>query len=267
MKLVTIAIAVLAVSAIAGSAVDANAQGKPKTGCGSDVSLVVAISGTRTAPGGYGVTSDGLGQYRDGTKGAAKVTAHFQVDNCTHDFTTNVASSSRAMWALLSTGDQRAWFFNLDRVHSVPLTPQTQSDSDAFASAHAFCTDGIQTDSSGKIVKNSAGWYYDNYGGCGVDEFGRAFVRRAGGFSLDPDDRLSFQISPIDRPAASCLVNPSDPACGASFLRVYHPDANTWVIRSEPDARGSHSVWAGGNAGYEFVGYEVTPLEIVAVRK
>jgi len=261
--------AIFVAAALAGGLLNANAQGKPKTGCGSDVSLVVTISGSRSAPGGYGLTSDGSGPYRDGTKGAAKVSAIFQVDNCTHDFTTNVASSTRAMWALLSDGDQRAWFFNLDRVHSVPVTPEGQSAAEAFAATHAFCTGGVQTDFNGMILKGAgtAAWYHDNYAGCGVDELGRAFVRRAGGFSLDPDDRLSFQISPIDRPLASCSVDPSDPACGASFLRVYHPDIDTWIVRSEPDARGSHRVWAGGNAGYVFVGYEVAPFEITAVKK
>ena len=152
-------LATLVVAVIAGSALGANAQGKPKTGCGSDVPLVVTVSGTRMTPGGYGFTADGLGVYRDGTKGAAKVAAHFQVDNCTHDFTTNLASSSRAMWALLSEGDQRVWFFNLDRVHSVPVTPQNLTDSNTFATSHAFCTDGVLRDGAGKILKNGAGWY------------------------------------------------------------------------------------------------------------
>jgi hypothetical protein len=244
----------------------AAAQGKNKITCGSDVPLVVAVSGTRTAPGGYQLTSDGLGEYRDGTKGAAKVTAHFQVDNCTHDFTTNLASSTRAMWALLSTADQRAWFFNFDRVHSVPVTPQTQSESEIFVASHAFCTGGVQRNAAGQIQKNAEGWYFDNYAGCGIDEFGRAFIRRAGGISLDPDDRLQFQASPIDHPNGPCVVNPSDPGCEMSALRVYHPDPNTWVVRSELPASGAHRVWQGGD-GYVFVGYETVPFEITAVRK
>ena len=258
-------IGLLISASILPTAGPSEAQGKAKTGCGSDISLNVTVSGTRTAPGGYALTSDGLGDYRDGTKGAAKVSATFQVTNCSQDFTTNVSSSSRAMWALLSTGDQRAWFFNIDRVASVPVTPET--DADAFAASHAFCTGGIQRDVDGQIVKDPAGWYYDNYAGCGVDELGRAFIRRGGGFSLDPDDRLQFKVSPIDNPNAPCVVTPDAPGCPTSFFRVYHPDANTWFIRTEPDATAAHRVWAGGNEGYAFVGYESLPLEIKAVRK
>jgi hypothetical protein len=237
-----------------------------KSGCGSDVSLVVTVSGTRAAPGGYTLTSDGQGQYRDGTKGSAKVAAIFQVANCSQDFTTNVGSSTRSIWALLSTGDQRAWFFNMDRVASVPITPETQVDSDAFVAAHGFCTGGVQRDIDGQIIKNSGGWYYDNYGGCAVDELGRAFVRRGGGFSLDPDDRLQFKVSPIDNPQGPCVVDADGPGCPTSFFRVYHPDANTWIIRTEPDATAAHRVWMPGD-GYAFVGYETVTFEITAVRK
>lgn len=207
-----IAVGMALVLAAAGEA----AAQRNKTTCGSDVGLTVAIAGTQGAPGGHGLVSDGVGAYRNGTKGAAKVTAIFQVDNCTHDFTLNVSSSTRSMWALLTGGDVRTWFFNLDRVHSVPITPETQSESESFATGHAFCTGGIQRNAAGQILKGTENWYYDNYGGCGVDELGRAFVRRAGGFSTDPDGRLSFRISPIDRPARSCDVNPTDPACSAS---------------------------------------------------
>ncbi len=260
-------IAFLVAGAIVGSAAPANAQGgKPKNTCGNDVSLVVTVSGTRSAPGGYGFVSDSAGEYRDGTKGSAKVAAHFQVSNCTHDFTTSLASSSRAIWALFSTGDQRAWFFNFDRVHSVPVTPETQSESEGFVASHAFCTGGVQRDTAGQIVKDPGGWYYDNYAGCGIDEFGRAFVRRAGGVSIDPDDRLQFTASPIDHPNGPCVVNPGDPGCAMSSLRAYHPDANTWVVRAEPPVSGAHRVWQPGD-GYAFVGYEATPFEITAVRK
>jgi hypothetical protein len=259
--------ALLICTSIVLTAETAQAQGKNRTGCGNDIGLIVTVTGTRAAPGGYALTSDGLGDYRDGTKGAAKVSAIFQVSNCTHDFTTNLASSTRAMWALLSTGDQRAWFFNLDRVASVPITPETQTDSETFAASHDFCTSGVQRDSDGQIRKNIAGWYYDNYAGCGVDELGRAYVRRGGGISLDPDDRLSFKASPIDNPNAPCVVTPDGPGCPTSYVRVYHPDANTWIVRSEPGATAAHRVWAGGNAGYAFVGYELMPLEIKAVRK
>ncbi len=234
--------------------------GKPKSTCGSDVSLSVTIAGTPLAAGGFGLISDGLGAYSDGTKGSAKVSAHFQVENCTHDFTLNLASSTRSMWALLSGNvDVRAWFFNLDRVHSVPVTAGNQ------AQLNAYCSGGVEFGNDGKIVKNPAGWYHDNYGGCGVDENG-AFVRRGGGFSLDGDERLAFHNSPIDRPAV-CGTGSQELVCSASYFRVYHPDANTWIVRPEAPAESVHQVWAGGNAGYQAVGIEPVPFEIIAVRK
>ncbi len=173
----------------------------------------------------------------------------------------NLGQSPRKMWTLLSGGDVGAWFFNLDRIHSLPVTTA------ATFLTSKFCTDGVVYGTDGKVAKNSEGAYQDNYAGCDVDETGAAFVRRAGGFSLEGDDRLSFSKSPIDHPLQSCAVVPGDPACGASFLRVYHPDATTWIIRNEPSAIGSHRVWAGGNDGYVFVGYETVPLEIVVRRQ
>ena len=256
-------ISLLVAFALLVPAANAAAQGKNKISCGADVSLEVTVSGTRLAAGGYGLVSDGLGAYRDGTKGAAKVMARFQVDNCTHDFTMNLHTSSRATWALLSDGDRRSWFFNLDRVHSVPITvPSDQSQLDAL---DAFCASTVVVDSEGRVVRNQAGWYYDNYGGCGVDEYGQTFVRRGGGFDLDGDRRLSFRIPPIDRPAL-CGQTTQDPACGASYFRVYRPDSNTWIVRTEPPAAGVYRESVGGE-GYQVIGTETMPFEITAVRR
>lgn len=235
---------------------DASAQKVRTASCGPDVPLVVSVAGTRSAPGGYGLVSDGLGTYQGGTKGS-KVSAIFQVDNCTHDFTVNLYTSTRKLWSLLSVGDVEVLFFNFDRVHSVPIT----TSADFLTSK--FCTDGVVYGADGKIAKNSDGAYQDNYAGCGVDETGAAFVRRGGGMTLDGDERLSFHKSGIDQPAQGCAAVPDDPACSASYLRVYHPDANTWIVRSEPEAIASHRVWAGGKDGYVFVGYERVPLEII----
>ncbi|MDO8678392.1 MAG: hypothetical protein Q7R30_07490 [Acidobacteriota bacterium] len=239
-----------------GMVTDAAAQ-KIKTTCGADVALNVTVSGTWTAAGGYALVSDGLGVYQNAPRN--KVTAIFQVGNCTHDFTLNLNQSSRTLWALLSGGDVKAPFFNFDRIHSVPIT------TDAPFLTSQFCTGGVMYGSDGKIAKNSEGAYQDNYAGCDVDEAGAAFVRRAAGVTLDGDERLAFQISPIDHPAEACAANPANPACGASFIRVYHPDATTWVLRPEPAATASHKVWAGGS--YVFVGYETVPLEIVVTKQ
>ena len=251
-------ITVAGLAFLLGASADASAQ-RIKTTCGPDVALNVTVSGTRAAPGGYALVSDGLGPYQNVLRG--QVTAIFQVDNCTHDFTLNLNQSNRTLWALLPGGDIGSHFFNFDRVHSVPVT------TDAAFLVSQFCTGGVLYGSDGKIAKNSDGAYQDNYAGCGTDDVGANFVRRAAGVSLDGDERLSFQISPIDHPAKACAVDPTNPGCGASFIRVYHPDATTWVLRPESPATASHRVWAGGKAGYEFVGYETAPLEIVVIKQ
>lgn len=253
-------VSVISVAFAFGLATDALAQKNKTTACGSDVTLNVTVSGSEAAPGGYGLVSDGLGIYQNASRGA-KIAAIFQVSNCTHDFTLNLNQSNRQLWALLSSGDIAANFFNFDRVHSVPVT------TDAGFLTSQFCTGGVVYGPDGKIAKNSQGAYQDNYAGCGVDENGAAFVRRSGGVTLEGDERLSFQISDIDQPLLGCAADPTNPACGADFIRVYHPDATTWILRSDGAATASHRVWAGGNAGYVFVAYETVPLEIVVTRQ
>ena len=251
-------ISVVSVAFAFGLATDALAQKNKTTTCGTDVPLNVVVSGTQGAPGGYGLVSDGLGTYRYATRGT-KIEAIFQVSNCTHDFTLNLYQTNRNLWALLSDGDIAAKFFNFDRVHSVPVT------TDPGFLTSQFCTGGVVYGADGKIAKNSEGAYQDNYAGCGVDEYGAAFVRRAGGVSLEGDERLSFQVSGIDQPLLGCAADPSNPACGVDFIRVYHPDATTWILRSDGAATASHRVWASGK--YIFVGIETVPLEIVVTKQ
>jgi hypothetical protein len=242
-----------------GLVADASAQKVKTVSCGPDVPLIVTVAGTRSAPGGYGLVADGLGTYQGGTKGS-KVTAIFQVDNCTHDFTLNLNTTTRKMWALLSGGDIAALFFNFDRVHSVPVT------TDAGFLTSQFCSGGVVYGADGKVAKNSDGAYQDNYGGCGVDEIGAAFVLRGGGVSLDGDERLGFHRSATDQPLQNCAAVPDAPACFASYIRVYHPDATTWILRAQPDdAVAAHTVWASGS--YVFTGYETVPLEIVVKKQ
>jgi hypothetical protein len=253
-------ISVVGVVLTLGLVPEASAQKVKAVSCGSDVALSVTVFGSRTAPGGYALVSDGLGTYQGGAKGS-KVSAIFQVDNCTHDFTLNLHTTNRKMWALLGGGDIAALFFNFDRIHSVPLT----TSADFLTSK--FCTDGVSYGADGKIAKNSDGAYQDNYAGCDVDETGAAFVRRGGGVTLDGDERLAFHKSGIDQPLQGCAAIPDAPECSASYIRVYHPDATTWILRAEPAAIASHRVWAGGSAGYAFIGYETVPLEIVVKKQ
>ncbi len=59
MKVPTVLI--IGMLAMLGMASDAAAQKVKASVCGSDVGLNVTIAGTRSAPGGFGLVSDGLG--------------------------------------------------------------------------------------------------------------------------------------------------------------------------------------------------------------
>lgn len=252
---------------VLGTAASASAQ-RNKTSCGPDVGVDVTIDGTRGAPVDNRFVSDDGRTFQNKVD---KVTAIFQVDNCTHDFTMNLNFSKRSMFALLSAGDVRGNFLNFDRINSVPIT----TDQAAY---NPFCAAGIVYDGNGRIRKNWDGSDQDNYAPCGSDEHG-SFVRRMLTLSLDGDERLSFRAPDVNTPlipSEACVVDEDNPSCGTNFIRVYHPDANTWILRPEqtswPDtntteARTAHRVWGGGNAGYTFVGYENLPFAITVTRQ
>lgn len=257
-----VSIPVLGFALVLGLASNAAAQKKTTTTtCGPDVFLNVQIVGTPNSPNGNVLISDGNEFYNHGS--SRNVVARFQVDNCTHDFTLNLSNSGRTMRALLSVGEQTAWFFNVDRVHSVPVTPSALFTEEAKAAwlASPFCANGVQRTADGKIVNNGDGTYQDNYAGCGVDENGDGYILRKMGVTLDPDAHLTFNISAIDGPN-KC---PGDPACSASFVRVYHPFATRWIVKADAAAIAAYTVWAKG--AYVFKGYETVPLEIIADRK
>ena len=90
--------AVVTLTLIPGLVGEALAQ-RNKTTCGPDVLVTVTIEGTYPgAPNSYSLVSDGAGVYSNSVRGD-KLTAIFQVDNCTHDFTMNLNQSKRSMWA------------------------------------------------------------------------------------------------------------------------------------------------------------------------
>lgn len=259
------AIPVLTLGLVLGLAATAAAQKKPSSSsCGPDVYLNVQVIGTPSNPGGNALISDGNEFYNHGS--AKGLVARFQVDNCTQDFTLLLGNSRRYLIARLSGGDVVSTFFNMDRVHSVPVTPEalfTDEAKQAWLSS-PFCANGVQTTADGKIVKNADGTYQDNYAGCGVDDQGRGYVNRKGGVSLDGDARLAFNISSIDNPSECSSTTPG-PVCATSFVRVYHPFATRWIVRADAASLASHTVWSQG--AYVFQGYEAVPLEIIADRR
>jgi len=253
---------ILGMALVFGLAADASAQ-RTKTTCGPDQYLNMQILGTPGAPNGFGFVSDGNEFYNHGS--SRNLVVRFQVDNCTHDFTPNLNQSTRSMVALLSGGHVVSHFFNFDRVHSVPRTPSALVTPEARAawSESDFCRGGVQRTPDGKIKANADGSYQDNYAGCGIDDNGNAYVLRAGGINLDGDQRLSFNVSPIDRPAA-CAAGTTDPVCAASHLRVYHPFDTQWIVRADTTTWAAYSVWvAGKTSSYVFQRSENVPMEII----
>jgi hypothetical protein len=249
-------IAVLAMVFGSGLASDAVAQ-RNKTNCGPDVQVTVSIAGSPSANDGHAVISDGGGPYINASKGSNKVTAIFQVNNCSHDFTMNLNFAQRSMWALLvdpvdGSFVRRANFFNFDRVASVPVT----TGADFLASQ--FCTSSWARNPDGSIPKNPDGTYQDNYAGCGSDGFGN-YVLRGAGFSLDGDERLHFARSPLDMNQAFPCPG-TDPVCQASYVRVYHPNAYSWILRPHDIAQAVYTVWNSG--AYLFDSFQSLPFEI-----
>ncbi len=136
------------------------------------------------------------------TKGST-IDGRFQIGNCSYDLTLNLNFSKRYFTWKFPAGSvvgssQNSTGFNIDRVGNVPVT-------DGGAGYQSWCT--------------GAG---DNYGGCGSDE-GGYFVRRSFGSAiLNYAYGVRFNYSPIDG------IEPV--AAGTAYVKVYHPDANTWVI-------------------------------------
>ena len=177
------------------------------------------------------------------------IDGRIQVDNCTYDLTLNLNFSKRYFtWkfpngsVVGSSADSDG--FNLDRLGTVPVT------------------DG------GPGFLNWCNTATDNYGGCGVDNTGAYFVRRSFGSEiLNYAYGVRFNYSPID--------NVQTTAAGTAYLRVYHPDANTWTIIPDiapppPGVTGTDGEWSvlldrSTNPG-AVVSYQKMPMKIVVKR-
>ena len=189
--------------------------------------------------------------YVSGKVKGQNIDAKFQVDNCTYDLTLNLNFSSRFMTYKFPGGSilgpsVNFTSFNTDRVGNVPIT------------------DG------GSAFLNWCNTAPDNYGGCGIDANGY-FVKRSYGSSLDINGTntygLRFNYSPMDN------VNPG--AAGTAYVKIYHPDANTWTMIpdqapppsgvTDPNATsGEWSVLLNRNNNPATVaGYQKTPFKIV----
>ena len=247
---------------LAGSAVPSEAA--PPSPCGRDVYVNTAIAGSQSDPGGFAFVSDGNSSYPTGGKGQNRIESRLQYDGCWFDYLFNI-NNSRNAYALLSDGVHVSRFFNFDRVASIPVTPGPENTT--FGDS-AFCADGVVTNPDGSYRRNADGSYQDNYAGCGLDERGW-YVRRGGSINLyegpDRDFRLRFRPSPLQLPSGDyCAANPAE--CEVlSWLRVYHPTANTWTVIPEGGSTAALFLLSGGNP-WQLVSYESVPFRIDAVR-
>ncbi len=219
MKKITLATAI-AICAIFSP--NAFAQKTPP--CGPDITN---LSLTVDNSSGNAFTSDGnTASYATGTTKGDTITAMFQIANCSQDFTLNLISSNRFMNVNFPSGGGsfHAKFYNFDRVASVPITPTEFAASTDFVNISQFCTASPQPLGGFVVGKNSDGSYRDNYAGCAVDSNGQAYVRRSVGVDLGSNFRIRYQYSPIDSSGGGPQT------AGTSYIRVYHPDANTWVL-------------------------------------
>ena len=137
-------------------------------------------------------------------KGKA-IDARFQISNCSYDLTLGMSTGRYFTWkfpngSIVGTS-QNSTSFNIDRVGSVPVT-------DGGAAFLTWCSSGA-----------------DNYAGCGVDN-GGYFVRRSMGSAiLNFAYGVRFNYSTID--------NVQTMAAGTAHVKVYHPNASTWIIMPE----------------------------------
>jgi hypothetical protein len=187
--------------------------------------------------------------YVSGKTKGQNIDGRIQIDNCTYDLTLNLNFSKRYFTWKFPNGSvvgtsANASGFNLDRLGTVPIT-------DGGANNLNWCNTST-----------------DNYGGCGVDGSGAYFVRRSLGSGILNDSYgVRFQYSPID--------NVQTTAAGTAYVRIYHPDANTWIIIPDiapppPSVTGTDGEWSvlldkSTNPG-SVVGYQKMPFKMVITK-
>lgn len=203
--------------ALSSLSADVLGKGNPSS-CGPDVSVSVSFLPIDEMNVPYKITQG---------PSDPPYLAGFQVGNCSYDFTLNLFNSSPQIKVSLPGGDTTAWFFNFDRIGSVPKT-------DGGAQFLNWCQ-GPQQNPDGSFktyVSDGKTIPFDSYAGCEIDGSGW-FARRVVGFSLANDYALRFQVSPWEGQLGSAAV-------GTSYIKVYHPDDNTW--RLEPEGPPAMSV-------------------------
>jgi hypothetical protein len=187
--------------------------------------------------------------YVSGKVKGQQIDGRIQIDNCTYDLTINLYFSNRYFTWKFPNGSVvgnsfNSTGFNIDHVGTVPVT------------------DG------GSTFLNWCSTSTDNYGGCGVDGDGY-FVRRAMGSAMDLSGSQNYghryNYSPLD--------NQFPTATGTAYVKIYHPDAITWIITADSvpppsSVTGTDGPWSviiDRNTG-AVMSYQKTPMKIVVKR-
>ena len=103
-----------------------------------------------------------------------------------------------------------------------------------------------------------------DYGGCGLDDSGNPYVRRAValGWELGNNDILRMQRAPGDN-----VTYADYPALvSTSWVRVYHPDPSSYILSPEPVAPNSAlaaHLASSGKGPREFQNFVELPFRII----
>jgi hypothetical protein len=212
-------------------------KGKPQPSpCGADIPLSVTIEDVPSGPVspdygidghtlGYKLVSDGAGTY---VHGVGKIAATIGRASCLFNFRLNLYSTPRHV-QLNGTAlgaSRQMYFLNFGRIGSVPVT-EPANDNTAL---DQFCAGAVDKSTFESDTPQ------DNYGGCGVDEHGKRYVLRYAGGTIDDDSphyKLRYHLDQVDGTSldgynGDCDVTPE--LCELAWVRVYHPDADTWII-------------------------------------
>lgn len=231
--------------------------------------------------GAPNLQGDGSWYTHGGTR-KNQIMAIFSKSGCDYpkfDFTLNLVSSTRRMFATVPGHEIDPYFVNIDRLASVPVT----TDNPAF---RTFCGGADATTvvlGSSQVVRRPDGYpttvggvLMDNYAGCFRDAEGQYYVRRAMVVQSDEDGR-GLSVFALGR--STILDGGSAMNCDlcsfTSFVRVYHPDADTWVVAPEYAPPPAESVpewpWQAAyqrrlNNNWVFDRYAPLPFAMVVVK-
>lgn len=250
-------------------------KGKPQPSpCGADIPLSVTIEDVPSGVDspdygvfghnlGYKLVSDGAGPY---VHGVGKVAATIGQSSCLFNFRLNLYTTSRHV-QLNDTplGPSREMYFlNFGRIGSVPVTVGNDAALDAF------CQGGVDRSTFQGFTPQ------DNYGGCGVDEHGKRYVLRYAGGTIDdstPHYKLRYHLDQVDGASLDGYSGDCDVTaelCDVAWVRVYRPDADTWVITPHdvsPNGPAAAAFWEVVRRGTGQVWIDSLPFRMTLQRQ